>query len=368
VTILVAPGYAPFEQYYSSGEDQGPWTDIYSLGATCYRAVTGMPPMDAIARSKGILGSTRELLVPASTVAAGRYSERMLKAIDHALAFGEKDRPASIAQWRDELPGSGARASEAPRVAPTAAASASGRAAPTVLVRQPPPLARTAGLIALVAAIAIIGGGFGAYMAMKGTRPEPTAVAVAPEAAAPGPQKKADDERIAGEKAEREAKARKLEEEERLAREKAEREAKAKQAAEDERRRQEEAERVQKKAARPETAKPRPAPKSDPKPESRSEPKPEPPVPPAGEAAAFAHYRGLALKGDPEAAMRVGELFESGRGTATSPNWAYVWYIVAEQRGMAAARAKKDAIGSRLQPKEIEQAERLAKSLMQPAK
>jgi TPR repeat protein len=91
-------------------------------------------------------------------------------------------------------------------------------------------------------------------------------------------------------------------------------------------------------------------------------------VPPAGEAAAFAHYRGLALKGDPEAAMRVGELFESGRGTATSPNWAYVWYIVAEQRGIASAKAKKDAIGGRLQPKEIEQAEKVAKSLMQPAK
>ncbi len=66
VTILVAPGYAPFEQYYSSGEDQGPWTDIYSLGATCYRAIAGIAPMDAIARSKGILGSTRELLVPAT--------------------------------------------------------------------------------------------------------------------------------------------------------------------------------------------------------------------------------------------------------------------------------------------------------------
>jgi len=48
----------------------GPWTDIYSLGATCYRAITGVPPMDAIARSKGILGSTRELLVPASAIAA----------------------------------------------------------------------------------------------------------------------------------------------------------------------------------------------------------------------------------------------------------------------------------------------------------
>ena len=50
VTILVAPGYAPFEQYYSSGENQGPWTDIYSLGATCYRAIAGRAPLDAIAR------------------------------------------------------------------------------------------------------------------------------------------------------------------------------------------------------------------------------------------------------------------------------------------------------------------------------
>src|SRR5882672_7330319 len=62
VTILVAPGYAPFEQYYSSGENQGPWTDIYSLGATCYRAIAGRAPLDAIARSKGILGSTQEIL------------------------------------------------------------------------------------------------------------------------------------------------------------------------------------------------------------------------------------------------------------------------------------------------------------------
>ncbi|MDX1375411.1 MAG: serine/threonine-protein kinase, partial [Burkholderiales bacterium] len=87
VTILVAPGYAPFEQYYASGEDQGPWTDIYSLGATCYRAIAGVPPMDAIARSKGVLGSARDVLVPATAVGSGRYSEQLLKAIDHALAF-----------------------------------------------------------------------------------------------------------------------------------------------------------------------------------------------------------------------------------------------------------------------------------------
>jgi serine/threonine protein kinase len=104
VTILVAPGYAPFEQYYSSGENQGPWTDVYGLGATCYRAIAGRAPLDAITRSKGILGSTKEVLVPATAVGSGRYSERLLKAIDHALAFAENERPQNIAAWRQELP------------------------------------------------------------------------------------------------------------------------------------------------------------------------------------------------------------------------------------------------------------------------
>ncbi|HEY4957048.1 MAG TPA: serine/threonine-protein kinase, partial [Caldimonas sp.] len=41
LTILVAPGYAPLEQYYGDASTQGPWTDIYGLGATCYRAISG---------------------------------------------------------------------------------------------------------------------------------------------------------------------------------------------------------------------------------------------------------------------------------------------------------------------------------------
>ena len=105
MTILVAPGYAPLEQYYGDPESQGPWTDIYGLGATCYRVIAGHAPVDAIARTKGVLGSAREVLVPALEAGRGRASDRLLKAIDHALKLGEKDRPQSIAEWRAEIVG-----------------------------------------------------------------------------------------------------------------------------------------------------------------------------------------------------------------------------------------------------------------------
>ncbi len=131
LTILVAPGYAPFEQYYGNSEAQGPWTDIYGLGATCYRAIAGRAPLDAISRSKGILGNTRDVMVPASVVGAGRYSGRLLAAIDHALAFGEKDRPQTVAEWRKELTGDG----EAPstvRLPAQTVLTQRGASAPTV--------------------------------------------------------------------------------------------------------------------------------------------------------------------------------------------------------------------------------------------
>lgn len=62
VSVILKKGYAPIEQYQNKKENQGPWTDIYSLSATIYRALTGTKPPDALERlDVDILKSPGEL-------------------------------------------------------------------------------------------------------------------------------------------------------------------------------------------------------------------------------------------------------------------------------------------------------------------
>jgi len=103
LTTMVSPGYAPFEQYTSKSDKQGPWTDIYGLGATMYRAVTGVGPVDAMDRSEALLHTSKDVYVPASKIAQDNYSTVFLAAIDHALLFKTNERPQSISEWRREL-------------------------------------------------------------------------------------------------------------------------------------------------------------------------------------------------------------------------------------------------------------------------
>ncbi|MCG8380556.1 MAG: SUMF1/EgtB/PvdO family nonheme iron enzyme, partial [Proteobacteria bacterium] len=105
LTTMVSPGFAPFEQYVSKSDKQGPWTDIYGLGATLYRAVIGVSPAEAMDRSEGLLHSERDSFIKASDLKPEGYSSELLAAIDHALAFKPEDRPQSIAAWQSEIEG-----------------------------------------------------------------------------------------------------------------------------------------------------------------------------------------------------------------------------------------------------------------------
>jgi serine/threonine protein kinase len=103
VTMIVTPGYAPFEQYQSDGAQQGAWTDIYATGAVLYRFISGEIPPEATERVSAMMQNRPDPLKAAVEVGRGQYSQPFLAAIDWALAVNEQDRPPSIKAWRSQF-------------------------------------------------------------------------------------------------------------------------------------------------------------------------------------------------------------------------------------------------------------------------
>jgi Protein kinase domain/WD domain, G-beta repeat len=97
VSALVKPGYSPYEQYAETGKQQGPWTDIYALGATLYHCITGKRPPDSPSRI------VKDEYVPAKDAAIASYRPKFLAAIDRALALDIDKRPQTVQAWRAEL-------------------------------------------------------------------------------------------------------------------------------------------------------------------------------------------------------------------------------------------------------------------------
>jgi serine/threonine protein kinase len=95
LSVLLSPGYAPFEQYSSSGQ-QGPWTDVYSAAATLYRLVSGEAPPDANGRME------KDRLVPPDQLVPG-LSPRLCKALLLGLAPRRQGRLQSASQLRQLL-------------------------------------------------------------------------------------------------------------------------------------------------------------------------------------------------------------------------------------------------------------------------
>jgi serine/threonine protein kinase len=86
---MYTPGFAAPEQYVNR-EQLGPWTDIYSVGASIYSCLAGAAPTAADQRLRG------DKLTPARKVWAGQYSDQLLGVVDWCLKLNYMERPQSV--------------------------------------------------------------------------------------------------------------------------------------------------------------------------------------------------------------------------------------------------------------------------------
>jgi serine/threonine protein kinase len=90
--------YASLEQIQGTGTD--PRSDIYSLAATLYHLLAGVPPEDALTRAMNVLSNKPDPLVPAH-----RIREEIPKGVSailyHSMDLNAEARPASAREMRE---------------------------------------------------------------------------------------------------------------------------------------------------------------------------------------------------------------------------------------------------------------------------
>mgnify|MGYP001765756183 CR=1 FL=1 len=93
LSVVLTPGYAPFEQYHRRGK-QGPWTDIYAAAAVLYRLVTGETPPEATERQ------AQDDLRPATDFGVSR---QLSDTLDSGLAIAPESRPQTVQEFQSAL-------------------------------------------------------------------------------------------------------------------------------------------------------------------------------------------------------------------------------------------------------------------------
>ena len=95
MSVILKKSYAPEEQFRSRGV-QGPWTDVYALGATIYELITKQTPPASIDRLVEDEIVEIKVLAPALT-------KSQSDAIMTALAVRQKDRWQSVTEFKNVL-------------------------------------------------------------------------------------------------------------------------------------------------------------------------------------------------------------------------------------------------------------------------
>ncbi|MBX7173116.1 MAG: protein kinase [Pyrinomonadaceae bacterium] len=92
--------YASLEQMQGTGTD--PRSDLYSLGATLYHLITGIPPIDALTRAMQVLSGDKDPLKPANELHP-QIPIGISEVLQRALDLNANFRPSSAVAMRTML-------------------------------------------------------------------------------------------------------------------------------------------------------------------------------------------------------------------------------------------------------------------------
>lgn len=96
IPLSYTPGFAPPEQYNDS-KNLGPWSDIYSIGASMYACLHKSTPQASDLRE------TTDNLVSAQELGKGIYSPQLLQIMDEALELNYLARPQSVFSLQKQI-------------------------------------------------------------------------------------------------------------------------------------------------------------------------------------------------------------------------------------------------------------------------
>jgi hypothetical protein len=94
---MYTAGFAAPEHYRFKPKELGPWSDIYSVGATMYTCIAGTPPQASDQREQ------KDRIIPLRTLARQQYSDELYGVVDSCLAIDYLKRPQTAFELQKRL-------------------------------------------------------------------------------------------------------------------------------------------------------------------------------------------------------------------------------------------------------------------------